>query len=425
MKHVRRILSKLVIACVALFLVAPVYADETSTGSVDIGDYGAWNTDNNHEILMDNMSRDFADFAINTQMVDDYVPIEAKVGLSFMNAFSHVADFLNESLGRFIIAFIILAYLFWTTFESYMIITAKKPTQETLVEIVKRGGICALWVLVIIQNPAKIFMFAMEPILRVGTILSNSLLQQTVATAGVTLPNTCDAIHAYTAETIAPDNILDQTAAADIMCLPTQLSGFCQTGIATGWDWMWTSLGDSLFGFLCGLVFVGGFLYLGWKFAFMAFGVIADLFIALMLLPFTAVAESVGKVTFPGIAGNIYNGFIGLFKTESLQSQIMRFVNVALYFMVLSVIIGVCASLMTVAFNIVDGIPQMDDGNTWVMIISAALCWWLASNADKIAQEFGGAIDTSLGTSLQKDVTGLAKSSWGWAKGKWKAWRKK
>ena len=437
MKYVRKFLSKLTIAVVALFLATPVHAGLITKGLIalgaaeilgitDIGDYGDWATENNREILIGNTQADFEHFATNTKMVDDYVPIEAKFGLAFMNAFSHIANILHKSLIPFIIGFIGLAFIIWTMFEAYMIITARKPTQETFVEIFKRGGITAIWILVLTENPAKLFVYAMTPILQVGTMITDGLLNATANIINYSLPDTCASIKTYVADNIVNNNLLDQVSAAEIMCLPTRLSAFCQTGVAAGWEWMWASLGDSVFGFLCGLAFVCGFLYMGWKFAFMAFGIIADLFIALIMLPFTAVTESVGKVSFPGIAGNIYNAFIGLFKSESLQAQIMRFINAALYFLVMSVIIAICASLMsTFDESTFTEIPDMDSASTWIKITSAALCWWLASNADKIAQEFGGAIDTSLGNELKSTTQTLASGSWNYAKGKWKAWRKK
>jgi uncharacterized membrane protein YagU involved in acid resistance len=201
--------------------------------------------------------------------------------------------------------------------------------------------------------------------------------------------------------------------AADIMCLPTRLSGFCYTAIAVGWKWMIGGIGSSAFTFLCGGAFVGGFLYLAWRFAFIAFGVVADLFLGVLMLPFTAVAETISKTTYKGIAGDIFNTFMGIFKAESLQTQIMRFINAALHFIVLAVVIAVCSGLLSGLVDLNNGVnlPNFNTSEFWVSILMAALTWYLASNAMKLATEFGGAINTAMGDSLEKDTKTLYKKT--------------
>lgn len=236
------------------------------------------------------------------------------------------------------------------------------------------------------------------------------------------MPDTCDAIHKYATEHISSTNLLKPSAAADIMCIPTRLAGFCYTAVAVGWEWVAYGIGRSVFSLLCGGAMIGGFIYLAWKFAFIAFGVIADLFLGIIMLPFTAISECISSTSYKGIMGNIYNGFTKLFSTESLQAQIMRFINAALHFVVLSIVIAICTALLSGIMHITSDteIPQFDNPNIWIAMFVMALTWYLASHASEIATEIGGAIDSSMGDTLKKDIQTL----WGDTKKHAKEWYK-
>ncbi len=412
MKLLRRILSVVIIA---LCLDGAAFGALSNLPSPDIGDHGTWATENNRKRFVSDISGDIENFqsSFQEQIVDNYVPIEAKAGLAFMNAFSFIAHVLDSSLVRFVILFIILAYAFWVTFESYTIIVGKSKMYDKTVEILKKGVMVAIWTGILSIGPAETFMMVMTPILRVATYTSNAILDAVAGVAGTKLPDTCSAIHAYATTNISDTNILSPQVAADIMCLPTRLSGFCYTAIAVGWKWMIGGIGSSAFTFLCGGAFVGGFLYLAWRFAFIAFGVVADLFLGVLMLPFTAVAETISKTTYKGIAGDIFNTFMGIFKAESLQTQIMRFINAALHFIVLAVVIAVCSGLLSGLVDLNNGVnlPNFNTSEFWVSILMAALTWYLASNAMKLATEFGGAINTAMGDSLENDTKTLYKKT--------------
>ncbi|MFQ6730144.1 MAG: hypothetical protein ACLRFK_03810 [Alphaproteobacteria bacterium] len=417
MKWICSILSKIMLACTLTFATAPALCVTTNipsasdVGMPNIGEYGSWTTENNKKRYISSIQKDLTQFRGNetTQNAGAYVPIEAKVGLSFMNAFSHIAKVLDSSLVRFTIIFIIIAFGFWLFFEAYTIISGQSKTDEKIKEIAKNGLKVVMWVAVLSFGPTEIFMSLMKPILYIGTWFSDAILEAAKSFINEdTLPNTCDAIKQYAATNISPENILKPDEAASIMCLPTRLSGFCRTAIGIGWDWLSGGLGNSVFSFMCGLALIIGFIYLGWKFAFIAFGVIADLFLGIIMLPFTAIAETTAKTTYKGIAGNIFNGFLKLFSTETLNAQISRFINATLHFFTLSVIIAICAALLSTAINTnnPEMIPQLNDQNTWMNMFIFALTWWLAKKASDLASEIGGKISYDMGSALQKDAEG-------------------
>lgn len=412
MKTLNKILSGIMIAVTVILVGGGAWA---ASNMPDIGDLGAWATPNNREMFVEGLSNDIQAFSGTNTASDtlNFVPIEAKVGLAFMDAFSHVAHVLESSLVRFTIIFIIMMYLFWMTLEAHNIIIGKAKTNDSIKSILKKGAIVGAWVAILNIGPAKTFMMVMSPILSVASFMCDAILNAVTQAAGVPLPDTCTAIHKYAAEHIAEHNLLNAEAAANIMCIPTRLSGFCYSAITTGWQWISLGIGKSAFSILCGITMVIGFIYLAWKFAFIAFGVIADLFLGIIMLPFTAIAETVGKTSYKGIAGEIFNGFVKLFSAESLQSQIMRFINAALHFIVLSTVIAVCAALLSgiTIFEPGSGIPQFESPGIWVSILVIALTWYLAKHASEIADNIGGKIDASMGTKIQSDISTLWKDT--------------
>ena len=421
MKMIRKILSGIIIA-VTLVLAGGGVANADSN-LPDIGEYGAWATDSNRELFLTDITADAQSFSgANTPISGSgFVPLEAKIGLAFMDAFSHIAHILELSLVRFTMIFIIMMYLLWMMLEAHNIIIGKAKTNESLKSILKKGAIVGAWVAVLSIGPAETFMLVMSPILSVSSYTSDLILNAVTQTVGVSLPDTCGAIHQYASANIASHNLLSADAAANIMCVPTRMSGFAYAAIQAGWRWIIAGFGNSAFAITCGLATIIGFIYLAWKFAFVAFGVIADLFLGIMMLPFTAIAETVGKTSYKGIAGEIFNGFVKLFSPENLQSQIMRFINAALHFVVLSIIIAICAALLSgiTIFNS-NGLPDFNSPGIWVTVLTMALTWYLASHASQIADEIGGKIDTSFGDKIKSDI----QTVWKDTKATTKSWYK-
>ena len=421
MRVLKTILSKIIIAVFAVTIASGAFAATSNlqgnadVGMANIGDFGSWATENNRLRFLSSLKYDFDQMYEHSknQLVENYVPIEAKVGLAFMNAFSFVADVLDNSLVRFVIMFIIAAFGFWIAFEAYTIIKGESKAKEKLIEIGKKALIVSVWISVLTIGPAKLFMTIISPIMFVGTYLADIIMDAISTTTGVSLPDTCKAIHDYAVANISKDNLIDPVSAANIMCVPTRLSGFCYTAIAAGWGWITHGIGNSAFTFISGVVFVAGFIYLAWKFAFIAFGVIADLFLGIIMLPFTAIAETIGKTTYKGIAGNIFNGFIALFSAESLKSQVERFINAALYFISMAIIIAVCTGLLStiITFDTITNTPSLNNNSFWITALIAALTWWIAKSANERAQDWGGKISAEMGTNLQKDMNTLYSSS--------------
>ena len=203
-----------------------------------------------------------------------------------------------------------------------------------------------------------------------------------------------------------------------MLCVPTRLSGFFATAVAAGWKWMIAGIGTSAFTTLVGAAFIVIFIYNGFKFALMGLGVIVDLFLGVFMLPFTAIAETINKTSYKGIVGDIFNGFLGLFKPESLQRQIERFINAAIYFVSLSIVVALCAALLagTVDANLATNIPSLENSGFIITLMTGLLVAYLANRADEIAGNLGGAIDDSFGKKFGGDINKLWNNSVNWGK---------
>ena len=295
------------------------------------------------------------------------------------------------------------------------------------VNLFKKGGVIIIWSIILQFGPTQVFMWIMGPIITVGTYLSDLILNAVANVVGTELPDTCTAIRDYVATNASAGMIMDAATAADILCLPTRFSGFFATAISAGFHWMGAGIGFSAFSILVGVVFIIVFLYTGFKFLLMALGVIMDLFLSVLMLPFTAIAETIKSTSYKGIAGDIFNGFLGLFKPESLENQILRFINAAIYFVSLSIVIAVCTALLSGVMdaNLASEVPTLENSGFVPTLLTGCLVAYLANRADKIATDIGGKIDDSFGKKFGEDAKKLGKNIYGFGKKAIKIIRKK
>lgn len=433
MTYMRKFLSKLFVVIVCVCISFSAFGEPTIP--IDMGDApSTWITEESIFRFNDSLSGENGDLVMfqdsfQKQLVRDYVPIEARVGIAMMNGLTHVARILDTALVRFMVIFIVIMYLFWIMFEAYNFMqSGSGKVQKFITDIGKKAIWILVWISILEIGPAELFMYAMGPIISIGTYLADFILNAVAAVSGAVLPDTCDAIREYAANNTAKDMLMSANAAADLMCVPTRLSGFFTSAIAMGWKWMVGGIGHSVFGFVVGAIFVVVFAWNTWKFALMALGVIMDLFLGVMMLPFTALAETISPTSYKGLAGNIFNGFIKLFNVGpvKLDAQINRFINAAIYFVALSIVIAVCAGLLygIIGTNMATQIPTLENDGFIPALLTGLLVAYLANKADEIAKKIGGndkPIDASFGTKFGEDVKRLADDTIATAKG----WAKK
>ena len=404
------IFRKILIAIFAVFIAIPAFADTFMGGSGDIGDFGRWATEENHGLVTSRIVDELQNFGPTaTNVTHAYVPVEAKVGLAFIGGMTQIATALDKTLGQFAIMFMLIAYAFWVAFEAYNLIGTAGDAKKTIENVLKKGLIISVWLIVLKFGIARAFTMIMVPIVSAGTFIATTIWESITSAAGYALPNTCEAIRQY-ATTALPGNVqITADAASGLLCIPTQMSAFFMTIIEIGWKWVIAGVGTSLFTSIIGIYITYLALKSIWKYMFIALGVIADIFLSLLLLPFTAIAETTAKTQYKGVAGDIFNTFLDIFKAEKLETQITRIVKAALYFVCLAVATGVAVSLLTFVVNPASGEILTSGGldGAILLILSLMLVCYMAEKSQKLATEWGGKIETGFGDQVKKDTEKL------------------
>ncbi len=420
------------IICVAVILTIGLHNGVAETNvSVD------QTTEQNINIINDqtsakiisNISTDlkqFAPTAQNIQLVDDFVPIEAKVGLALMHGLSLVGHTLDISLFRFAIIFMIIMYAFWIMAETYKMMQSSSSVKELIQSIIRYGIKIVICIIILNFGPAKIFMTLATPIILFGTYVADMFLNTVANFAGLQIPDTCNAIIQYASANTSPQMLITPDAAAGLMCIPTRLAGFFYTGVAAGFQWMLAGFGTSAFTFIIGLAFVILFILAAFKFAFIGLGVILDLFLSILLLPFTAIAETTAKTKYDGIVGDIINKFMGIFKTDAfkLESVIKKFINASLYYISMAVSIGLCGALLSwlMPIDIQTHTPTLADNSFITTLLSICFVIYFIDKFEEYAKAITGKIDdgSKIAQQIRNDLTNTWNSSKKQAENIWK-----
>lgn len=361
----------------------------------------SWLTSETIQTFNKNISNDFDKFEpkINLEPTT-FVPIEAKIGLMLMKALSAIDAVLQISLVRFAVIFLLIMYAFWVGLEAYKLIRDSGDYKTAFYNIFKQGIIIAVWIMILRYGPAKIFAMIISPILALGTYLSDFILGAVAETYKVNIPDTCGAIHNYVNADKSLELLVDADTAADILCLPSRISIYFYHATATAFQWIKYGFGHSATMVIVGIVSIVIFIKCIFKYAFMTLGVTADLFLKLLMLPFTALAESMPSNSEKNIAGQVFNGLLKVFKTQKVSDILSSFVNVAIYFVSLSILVAICALLLTNIISL-NGDNSYSVGSAITTIISGCFILYLANRADTFVGKLGGNVDNSFGKQLQ------------------------
>ena len=379
---------------------------DTNIPTGDIGEFGAWITKDNMETVNKDMSEDMTSFQnkFDTNLhSSDFVPLEVKIGLSFMKALSAI-DYVSQlSLVRFTIIFLFIMYAFWVGLEAYKMIRESTDYKTVIYDIFKKGITIAVWVMVLNYGPAKIFTILISPILSLGTYISDFILSAVAETYNIKFPDTCVTISQYVNANASDKLLVDPQTAANIMCLPARLSVYFYNAIGLSLNWILGGFGHSAAAVAMGIVSLYIFAKCILKYAFMTLGIVADLFLTLLMLPFTALAESMPTTKEDNYAGQIFSGFLGVFNTKKLSEVISIFINTAIYFVSLAIVVGVAAVLLSYIVK-TDSTSTYVVGSAMVNILCGALVLHIIDKADELAKDIGGSINNSFGEKLKTET---------------------
>ena len=406
-------LSKLFICiCCTCFLCISCFA-ANNVPSGEISDYGSWLNEYNMGEFNTNITNDANSFTEKFEShlnQTNFVPLEAKLGLMFMRAMYALDYVLQSSLVRFAILFLFIMYAFWIAIEAYKMIREASDYKTVLYNIFKQGFIIAIWAFILAYGPAKIFSLIISPILELGTYISTFILNAVAQTYDVDIPDTCAAIHNYVNANNTGKLLVDSNTAANIMCLPGRISMYFWHAELTAIKWIIHGFGHSLTEIIVGIICVILFFKCMLKYAFMTLGVVADLFFTLLMLPFTALAEAMPSTSEKNYFGTVFSGFLKIFSTKKASAVISTFINAALYFVSLSIIIAICGALLTAVISTKSS-PSFNIGVAMTTILTGYIVFHLAGQADKMAEDIGGEKNNSFGEMLYNDTSKLWKGT--------------
>jgi hypothetical protein len=191
------------------------------------------------------------------------------------------------------------------------------------------------------------------------------------------------------------------------MCLPGRLSIYFYHATGAAFKWFAWGFGHSATAIAMGAICVVIFIKCILKYAFMTLGVVADLFLTLLMLPFTALAESLPSTSEKSYAGQILSGFLSIFNTKKLSEVISVFINAAIYFVSLAIIIAICAGLLDYIIPNTTDTSKYALDTAMITILCGCLILHLADKADDLAKRIGGSIDNSFGNELKNSTKTL------------------
>ena len=438
MIRIIKILSKFFVCILCLCVLCAPSVAATDMPPGDVGEYGDWLTRDNINGITQNMydeANAFQENFTNNLQSSTFVPIEVRIGLMFMKALSSIDYVLQISLVRFTIMFLFLMYAIWMAVEAYKMMHESTDYKKVLYDVFKKGFTIAIWVLVLNYGPAKIFIAIMTPVLALSAYFSDFILDSVAQVYNTPIPDTCSAIRDFVnnnAATQVANNgsaqlLIDAKSAANIMCLPGRLSVYFYHATSTAFKWFLWGFGHSATAVVMGAICVYIFIKCIFKYAFITLGLVADLFLRLLMLPFTALAEALPSTSEKGYIGRIVNGFLSIFSAQKLSNLISVFINAAIYFVSLAIIIGICASLLNYIIPLNNIYNAYNIQSAMVTILCGCLVLYLAGEAEKFAKQMGGDIDSS--KSFGDRFKGDAQKLWDGAKnvtGKiYKDWLKK
>ena len=421
--QIKKIFKQFLISILCVFCI---YGSSYAAGNAplgDIGEYGAWINPDNMEKYSETLSTDitqFQDKFEQTVNAPGFVPIEVRLGLTLMKSLYAIDDILQISLVRFTIIFLLFMYAFWIGLESYKLIRDSGDYKKALYEIFKKGFIIAVWIIILEYGPAKIFTLMVGPIISIGTYFSDTVLNATAQKFNVNIPDTCATIHQFVDANSGGKLLIDANTAADIMCLPGRLSTFFYHATSVGFKWLIHGVTHSITEIIIGGVSIYVFIKCIFKYAFMTLGVVTDLFLTLLMLPFTAIAESMPESKESNYIGQVFSGFLKIFNTKKVSDVVATFINAAIFFVSLSIIIAICAILLS---NTDDSAYSLPSGIA--ALLKGCFVLYLGTKIEEYAKKLGGKIDNSFGNKLQSDTKTLIKDAQKFGSAVFKDWVKK
>ena len=339
---------------------------------------------------------------------------DTKINMAFMNSMSRVSIAIYDVFIPFMNAMIIALFILWLYMESWAMwgFGGDNDYWGLGMRITKKVVTVIIWMWILNHNPMQLFLWFATPIISLAAGMSDSIINTTASITGMNVSEiSCDTIYRTVAR--QADMLVDKDYVASILCMTHRIGGLMYEYVGAGIKWVIEGIGSSFWTFLVGLAFIGIFTYNIWKFSINVMGAVIDLFFVLIFLPFTAMNECFsGDTKYNGMWKPIWDGFVNFIKGSPLKSQVMKFINAAIYFIVLAVISAICIGLLS-------AINPSYAGDSMSVLLVGILVSYLLSKADEFAKTMG-AVDTEWGDKISGYVKNAGSKFADWAVNKFK-----
>lgn len=359
---------------------------------------------------------------VNYMNETTYIPIEIRLANIIIDGIGYINEMLFPFFSNLISTLLIILLAFWLSSEAYNMINTGKTSIENGVTIVKKIILVIIWTAVILANPAQVFMFIMGPIIQMGGNITDFIIN---ALTNIPIDQTCDSIKAMamnnTDTSILNYPLLNPETKGDLLCLTGRISKLYTQFITLGFQWMGRGLFMQPVSFLVGLSLVIFFVYIGFKFTLESLGIILDLILGLMILPFCAIGACFGGgLSYKGlesIPNQLFTMITSIFGKGDYKGLITKIIKAILYFWILSVVVGICYEMMSYTLDSQSGIfdvnyaPGKNGLGIMSIILSAAITAYLIKKAPGYAEKMGGAINTAAAKPFEDGIDTLYKNS--------------
>lgn len=329
------------------------------------------------------------------------LPLDIRAALTITEGLGTTSEIIYGNLLGVIISLLWIFFAFWFGLQAWGIMRGDLQIRDASEKIVKKMLLVIVAVFILESNPAEWFMLIFGGIASIGQYAGDLFLSSATGTGMAT---SCGEIYNMIADADINFGFLGAENTASVICMTGRITEFFYAAIMTSFDLATANAGVDLLGLLLGVVGVVLFGYCIFKFAFITLGIIVDIMLMLMFLPFVAFTECFKSGwNDKELAGRIMSKIANAFGDEDLSKQIQTFIQAIIYIVAVSLVASLC-------FLMISGIVANGDPNMIVMLTGGTLCAYMIYKTEKIAEDLGGKINDEWPKELRKNFDAAAKA---------------
>ncbi|MDR0448902.1 MAG: hypothetical protein LBG89_00365 [Rickettsiales bacterium] len=333
----------------------------------------------------------------------DNIPLDIRASMFVIEGLSTIAMIVYKNLLDVMIWLLVVFFAFWFGLEAWSVMETKTPIGDAAKKIVKKAAIISVAIFVLNTNPAEWFMMFLGAAAHVGNYAADLFLG---AATGMGVAQTCGDTLAYVALHGGSFGFLGPENVANVICMTGRITEFFWTGLSESLALIKSGIGSNVAFSVMGVAGAALFLWCVVRFAILTLGVVVDMTLMLMFLPFAAFKESFkdGWPKDAGAAGAMIEKIANAFGGDDISGQIRKFVQVIIYVIAISIVASICYLLMK-------GVAQQNGNNFIYLALGGAVCAYMISQTEKIAEMMGGVVDREWAGEIRKNLESLATAA--------------